>query len=724
MAVLKNTIYVGSLTDPMYVFENPDISAVPSMQAVALVGQDLSVDTFAPVVADSWENVHNVEIFRADDTEISTADGKVFALNIESAPQASSLRNIPYGTPVWYYNDQNLIGKFYVDHITRQGANKYELNCVSAIGLLDRMQHSGGLYQSIPFGDVLGDILAGEDGQPVIDYICDIDVASITCTGWLPHDTKRNNLYQLIFANGVNIIKAPDGTPQFTFIHTAQEDSTEIADADIFLGGSVDYQTPYSKIEVTEHTYAYVPEESPVSLYDNSEGDTVINEQIWFDSAPVYVPSITASEGLTVLSATENGAVISGNGKLEGIPYVHATKTISMGAEEYLGDEKIVSVTDCTLVGLINSNNLALRLYNFYCQRSNGTIKIIKNSIKLKDQRCGKPYRFNNPFGEPENAYLAEMDVVGSSFNRAECVFYADYEPAGQMGLYHHCVLLTGSGTWQVPDGVEQIYVVMIGGGQGGQSGYPGFNGGDATTYTNVSAGKDLSKIWYGAEGGDGGQGGAGGKPGRVLKVTIAGADLAASYRYDCGTGGQGGPATGFLPDTESELRSALGAENPDKSYENLEIQQLVAMQQEASGGWTPNDGSPGTVTTFGAYSTDDQGSYIPQSAGIYEPITARYFAQPGRRGAPGGKGGSRKVENNDGTSYWTTEGETVTFNGVASAGGRQGPNRTRVDSLPEAKFIAYGGNGAGAAVGLSADDYPRMDGEDAGDATWKVVTE
>lgn len=718
MAALSNEIYVGSLDNPLFYFVNDDIKSVSSMQSVALVGQNLAIDKFSPVVSDKYDNIHNITRFTtADGEEIMTADGSIFAIDVSNHLLPSKIIDIPYGSPVWYYNNGNLIGRFYLESITRQGANEYKLNCVSAIGLLDKMYHKGGLYTSTTFGEVLDDILADDNGRPVIEYDIDIDVSSINVSGWLPFAKKRDNLYQLIFANGVNIIKNPDGSPKFTFIHTAQEDSQEIPDADIFYGGSVEYQTPYSKIEVKEHTYAFIPEDELVSLYDNTDGDAVINEQIWFSDAPVYVPSITATEGLTIISATVNGAVISGAGKLEGIPYVHATKTVTMENTDYQGDEKIVSVEDATMVNLLNSNNLALRLYNFYCSRPNNTMKIIHNSMIFKDERCGKPYRFVNPFYEEENAYLAEMDIDASAFNRADCVWYADYEPAGQMGLYHHCQILTGTGTWKVPEGVDQIYVVMIGGGQGGQSGSPGFNGSDATAYTDVPIDKDLSKIWYGAEGGDGGQGGKGGRPGRVYRVTIVADDLASSYRYACGAGGAGGAATGFLPDTESELRTALQNENPGAEYSDAQIAQMVAQQEALSGNWLPVDGSDGGATTFGAFSTNDQGSYVPQSAGIYEPLSAQYFAQNGKRGENGGKGGSRLVKQNDGTEYWTTEGETIIFNGKAYQGGRQGQNRTSLATLPEASFIAYGGNGAGAAVGL-----PGADGEDAPNAQYMIV--
>ena len=37
-----------------------------------------------------------------------------------------------------------------------------------------------------------------------------------------------------------------------------------------------------------------------------------------------------------------------------------------------------------------------------------------------------------------EVAYLSSMDITASSFNKADCEFYADYAPAGQEGLLVH----------------------------------------------------------------------------------------------------------------------------------------------------------------------------------------------------------------------------------------------------------------------------------------------
>ena len=88
-----------------------------------------------------------------------------------------------------------------------------------------------------------------------------------------------------------------------------------------------------------------------------------------------------------------------------------------------------------------------------------------------------------------------------------------------------------------------------------------------------------------------------------------------------------------------------------------------------------------------------------------------------------GGKGGSRKVSQNDGTEYWTTEGETITFDGKSYQGGRKGADRTTLPSLPEARFVAYGGNGAGAAVGLDAAYNSRMNGGDAPSPSISIIS-
>lgn len=259
-------IYIGSLEDPAYVFdpkEDPEcILEAKSVQKVSLAGKELTIDTFEPVVQDKIEKLVDIYHFRSSDGfEIETAGGEIYAIDVGTAIHASDMIEIEYGTPVWYYRDDDLVGRFYVSNVDRIARNKYRISCVSVIGLLDKMDHSGGLFQSTTFGEVLRHILASDihgTGDPVIEYTIDDDVAALPVSGWLPRATKRENLYQLVFAYGVNIIKNIDGNPHFTFIYTPPEDSTTVPTAEIYDTGSVKYDKPYSNVSVYEHTYAAI----------------------------------------------------------------------------------------------------------------------------------------------------------------------------------------------------------------------------------------------------------------------------------------------------------------------------------------------------------------------------------------------------------------------------------------------------------------------------------
>lgn len=582
----------------------------------------------------------------------------------------------------------------------------------------------------------------------VMQYEIDDDVYDLPVSGWLPHDTKRNNLYQLLLATGVTILNTPDGNSRFTYLR-ANNEPDRIEDSKIFLSGDVKYERPYASVTVSEHTYTSLLDADRVTLFDNSDEPPAYSDdewydiddeiqpysEIWFSQAPVIVSTLQATDGLVLHSATENSAVISGNGKLTGIPYTHTINTVTRSNPN--GEkEKTASITNCTMVSTVNSDNLLRRLYAYYCPRN--YIKTIRNEIKYTSEQCGKSYEFSNPFKEQENAFLAKIDNRASSFNRASCEFRAGYIPPGIKGLYKNCIILDAetyaqdSGTIILPDEIfsqesPQIKVVLISGGNGGSSGWPGKNGRDTYTHTSVSADADISGMWYGGEGGDGGFGGSGGDPGRVLTVTIKNPNR--QYSYTIGQGGEGGAATGFIPDTEQELRNSLGS--AESEYSDSEINSMLAQEAELTN-WNgrPNQGSAGTDTTFGNYTTASRDAFVP-SGGVYNPITNEYYALKGNIGINGGKGGARKVRSGD-TFTWVTDGEDVIdLDGTVYYGGRTGEPLTYVDGLSEAPVTIYGGNGAGAAVGISREEinqiteelvFPHINGQNDQTTSWEVT--
>nr|MCR5089897.1 hypothetical protein [Oscillospiraceae bacterium] len=92
-------------------------------------------------------------------------------------------------------------------------------------------------------------------------------------------------------------------------------------------------------------------------------------------------------------------------------------------------------------------------------------------------------------------------------------------------------------------------------------------------------------------------------------------------------------------------------------------------------------------------------------------------------------KGGARQIPNGD-TYTWTTDGEDVVGESaddptemVTYYGGTTGAKLTAISGLSEANFIAYGGNGAGAAVGIDRDDedYEHINGGEDQTTSWDV---
>ena len=708
MASLRNILYVGSLTDPQYTFDNDTIFSLNPVQRVALIGESLSIDTLTAIVKDSFENTSDIYHFRSSDGyEIECADSSIYALDVREDAHLSDLLNLEYGTPVWYYQENELVGKFYIDTVERISKSQYQLNLVSGIGMLDKAWHGGGLFQASTFGAVLRHIMARGlygGGVPIIDYYVDEDLVDLPVSGWLPHDTKRNNLYQLMLANGVNIVKNIDGNPRFTLLYVIPESPVVIPDDRIYNSGRIEYIKPYSHVSIFEHTYVEDRTANSVVLFDNTSGEGALFEEIWFNQAPIIQDTLSASENLEIISSTVNGAVVSGSGRLTGIPYTHTTRSVFR--DNPSGErERTASVQNCTMVNVTNSINLLNRLYAFYC--STTLMKKITNSFKFVNERCGKAYKFKNPYGETETAYLSSMNMTVSSFNKADSEFYSGYTPVGQSGLFTHCIVLDkktfeeDGGVFNLPEEIfeypnPQIRVVMIGGGTGGSSGFPGKSGSETSGYTYVAKDADITGMWFGGEGGDGGAAGEGGIPGRIKSMLIENPDH--SYSYTIGDGGEGG--------AQSEPGSDIS-----------------------------NIGEAGTASTFGEYSSDDEGSYLP-TGGFYDPINSEFYALQGHAGIRGGKGGARQVVV-DGQITWTTDGEDVQLyvpgeymgDGIYTEeyiatykGGVSGTLLQEVDGLPEAEIAAYGGSGAGAAVGLDRSEHSEMDGLSDQETYWEVI--
>ena len=500
-----NRIIIGPEDAPILEFYNDNILEIAEDTSVSMVGAELAIDQFVPVVKYNLIIRYvlvpkDLEFFQS----FLTADGYTL-----TGKYTYDIRATPYGTPVRFYIDSRPAGLYYLSKVDRLERDTFKLSCVSAVGLMDKQRHIGDVYTGKRFDAVLAEII-GEG----YDYQIEPDVASLQVYGWLPYGTKRTSLHQLLVAYGVTITKNDAGGMLFTFLKAT--DSSEIPPERIYNEGSVVYGEEASRVEILEHGFYYLSNVSDEVLFD-TRGELVQNTVVVFKQ-PIYKDSIYVEEGgaMEVLEYGTNYAVVTGSGVLLGKPYVHTTKLI-VATNEDAPTEKIVSVEDATLITLANSENCLKRISEYYFHATT-----VKNSIVIDQEKTGKRYTFLNPFREFTSAFMTNMSAFTSNVTKAECEFIQDYVPIaqGQSFLRREILKLTEEGAvWNIPDSVyekdvPQIRAVLIGAGYDGNDGETGSDGEEGNDYD-------------GGLGGLGGKGGAGGKGGRILSVTIDASSLA-----------------------------------------------------------------------------------------------------------------------------------------------------------------------------------------------------
>lgn len=539
------------------------------------------------------------------------------------------------GSEVLYYNDTDLVGKFFLQSVKRVAANKYRVSAVSIIGMLLNSRHYGGIYVGVASESLFADILSG------VTYVLDPDVASATVTGYLPIATRRDNLQQLLMAVGATIKIDDEGTLYITSMSSV---SSGVFDASrCYIGGSVTTDKSVVGVQVTEHNYFEAGNEV-VLFSDGVDG----SEFIEF-SQPYHGLKI---EGGSIVESGANFARISAKGTvvLTGKPYTHVTRVVTAGSTEASPTDTIKTVTNCYLANPQIAQSLADRLFSFLqCN------KTIQQDVLFGTERAGDVVSMINPYTmEQETGTIQEMDVTVSGVNKAAVKMLVGFSPAGVISGFKNYAMLTGSGSWSVPSGVEKIRIILVGGGTGGGGGNRGSAGGNSTDEHPIEVG----------DGGAGGSAGKAGAGGRIFEISL---DVSSgqAFSYACGSGGAGGAG---------QTANAKAA-----------------------------DGSAGVPTTFGGYSSD-YGRLYPY--GYYEAKTGITFSAAGAEGYAGGRGGKgndTEWDDNYEEKLGGENGESVA--GYAGGSGRHYHYTGSYDRRNTTEY--YGGGGGGAAYGTKGGDAP-----------------
>jgi hypothetical protein len=531
-------------------------------------------------------------------------------------------------TPIKYYNGGALIGIFYVQSIKRASATSYKIKADSAISLLNDRQHYGGIYAGDTLQAILSDVISD------VPYVIKSNLQGVKLYGWLPIATQKDNLAQVLFAVGATIKSDLDGILHIEGLWDGVSGSS--SKDEMYEGPNVDYASLVTGVSVTEHQY-FTGGES-VTLF---EGTTTAGDIITF-SDPMYNLEAT---GFTILESNANYAKVSaGSGTLTGNKYIHNTREVTASVSSS-SSQNVKTVKDATLVSLVNSRAVAERLANYY-----KCIQEINADVVYGGEKPGDILSTWHPYDKKNvPSCVKSVDITVSNTLKATETSLVGYIPQQieQTEILENRIILTGSGSLIVPDGVNSLRVVVIGSGNGGQAGSDGTNG--ARTYLVLtSAEVNAGGSWSEAAGapGIGGSGGQGGKGGRILQAVLEVAP-GEVIQYSAAPGGSGG----------SENGSA---------------------------------GTAGGDTTFGNL-TSANGSV--NDSGYTDPITGITYAAKGKDGLDGGDGGK------GGTAALNNFTEGGDGEAVGSYPGGYGGSGGYTNSSTGWMYMRYGGGGGGGAA-------------------------
>lgn len=475
----------------------------------------------------------------------------------------ASIINFRKNDPVkfWMGDSDAIMKTFYLRSVSRTGAQTYKIIAWSAVSLLAASRHVGGIY-------------TGQTLQEIVKEICgDIPVlvesaySGLKLYGWLPYaqptskgqgKSARDNLAQVLFAAGAYLGADQNGVLRIEKLWDGESLSVEIGR--MYLdGGSVSYGDPVSAISVTEHQYVANSDEKELFSGTTQTGDIVTF------SEPMH--SLTA-EGFTILESNANYAKLSaGTGTLRGKTYTHNTRLVTRTVTKD-ATENVISVTDATLVSLVNSVAVANRLAEYYKHR-----ETISNGVVAGAEKPGHVVSIYHPYDKKMvSACVESLDTTMSGTIKSNLVALVGFKPPQPetAEYFSERVLLTGSGTWTAPEGAETLTAVLIG---DGQDGTPGADGEGVVVVGKTIQGT-CSGSFSGTSAGKGGKAGTPGAGGKIFQLTM---DITAgsSFAYQTSIDGESifgehssaegaASATGYYDDVVGKTYGRQGADGYD----------------------------------------------------------------------------------------------------------------------------------------------------------------
>ena len=278
------------------------------------------------------------------------------------------------------------MGTFYLESWENESEKSMRMTGIDAIGILDKVEFKGGIYEDMPATTLIGTILSTAN---IENYITS-GITSETITGYLPISSCREALQQILFVIGaiadcsrseaINIYKlSPATTPKEIGKDAIIKGSKKITQGEIVTGASVMTHTFKLKREVE-------------TLYEESLSAGTYRVNFDRPAANLAIENGTITESgvnYAIITATGSGSQASSkyygnrNVQITGNIYDDLTSTITVTDGELHDKTNIVSVESCTLINSSNGAAIATRILDYYQNLYENQFEMILTNEKV-----------------------------------------------------------------------------------------------------------------------------------------------------------------------------------------------------------------------------------------------------------------------------------------------------------------------------------------------------
>ena len=262
--------------------------------------------------------------------------------------------------PVEVYDNNSLIGVYYIDKGERTGRLDFSFSCKDKIGLLDLVQYNGGLWLTdTPLTTVLTDIFGD-----ISIFEIDSAYASSFLRGFIPAMKQREALQHIAFVLGA-VVDTSGSDKIKIFPSPVMNVTEEISATQTYTGGKIVTSDTVTAVEITAF-----------EIVDERPGDK--QSSIEFEGVKYLCMSYvyTDKNPVTVTSDPEN----------------------------------IKKFDKCYLVNTSNAQSLVAKVMNYYRLREKYSFKHV-----MDGQEVAKPYKVTLPWDGTANGVITKMTVTTSN---------------------------------------------------------------------------------------------------------------------------------------------------------------------------------------------------------------------------------------------------------------------------------------------------------------------